>query len=107
VTDAPARSRSARGWRIAAGVLAVLVILAALVLGALRVLVAQVPANADRVQAWIEQDLASEDASTRLLAASALSSLGRAARGAPLLVDKDPRVRARAACTMLLARHVR
>ncbi len=55
MTDAPARSRSARGWRIAAGVLAVLVILAALVLGALRVLVAQVPANADRVQAWIEQ----------------------------------------------------
>ena len=57
-----------------------------------------------RIQAWIEQDLASDDPSQRLLAASALSSLGRAARGAPLLVDKDPRVRTRAACTMLAAR---
>jgi hypothetical protein len=57
-----------------------------------------------RVQAWIEQDLTSEDPSLRLLAASALSSLGRASRGAPLLVDKDPRVRARVACTLLLAR---
>lgn len=74
---------------------------------AVRARLALAAAGHVRVQAWIEQDLASEDASTRLLAASALSSLGRAARGAPLLVDKDPRVRARAACTMLLARHVR
>lgn len=57
-----------------------------------------------RVQAWIEQDLAASEPSLRLLAALALSSLGRAARGAPLLVDRDPRVRARVACTLLLAR---
>jgi uncharacterized protein (TIGR02099 family) len=55
VTERPARTRSARLWRIAAGALAVLVFLAAIVLGGLRVLVAQVPENAGRVQAWIEQ----------------------------------------------------
>ncbi len=55
MTDTPARAPSARWRRIAAGVLAVLVILAALLLGALRLLVAQVPEHADRVQAWIEQ----------------------------------------------------
>lgn len=56
-----------------------------------------------KVQAWIEKDLASEDASVRLSAADALASLGRAARGAPLLADGDARVRTRAACTILMA----
>ncbi len=55
-----------------------------------------------RVQAWIEADLVSPDASTRLSAATALSTLGRAARAAPLLADADPSVRTRAACTILL-----
>jgi len=55
VTDRPARAPSARAWRIAAGALTVLLILAAVVLGALRFAVAQLPENAGRVQAWIEQ----------------------------------------------------
>ena len=54
-----------------------------------------------RIQAWIEEDLKSEDGSARLNAAQALSALKRPARGAPLLADADPRVRARAACTIL------
>lgn len=58
-----------------------------------------------RIQAWIEQDLAAADPSLRVLAALALASLGRAARGAPLLADRDPRVRARVGCTLLLASH--
>ena len=56
-----------------------------------------------RIQAWIEEDLKAEDGSARLNAAQALSSLKRPARGAPLLADADPRVRARAACTILAA----
>jgi hypothetical protein len=56
-----------------------------------------------RIQAWIEEDLKSEDGSARLTAAQALSALKRPARGAPLLADTDPRVRARAACTILAA----
>jgi HEAT repeat protein len=56
-----------------------------------------------RVQAWIEQDLLSEDAQTRSMAGAALATLGRPARGAPLLVDKDVTVRMRAACTLLSA----
>jgi HEAT repeat protein len=56
-----------------------------------------------RVQAWIEQDLASESAPDRLSAATALASLGVAARAAPLLADGDPSVRTRAACTILMA----
>jgi hypothetical protein len=56
-----------------------------------------------RIQAWIEQDLAAEDAHRRLGAASALAALGRPARAAPLLADADPSVRTRAACTMLVA----
>lgn len=55
MTDAPARAPSARWWRVAAGALAALVILAAAVLGSLRLLVAQVPGHADRVKDWIEQ----------------------------------------------------
>lgn len=54
-----------------------------------------------RIQAWIEDDLKSEDGSARLTAVQALSALHRPARGAPLLADADPRVRARAACTIL------
>jgi hypothetical protein len=56
-----------------------------------------------KIQAWIEADLAAEDPSTRLGAATALSALGRVARAAPLLADADPSVRTRAACTILLA----
>jgi hypothetical protein len=56
-----------------------------------------------RIQAWIEQDLASEDPHTRLSAANALATLKRPARGAPLLADKDASVRMRAACTLLTA----
>jgi len=56
------------------------------------------------VQAWIEADLKSPDPSTRLLAASALASLHRVARAAPLLADPDAHVRTSAACTVLAAR---
>jgi hypothetical protein len=56
-----------------------------------------------RVQAWIEEDLASDDGSRRLAAAGALVALGRASRGAPVLADPDPSVRTRGACTLLLA----
>ncbi|MGH7293364.1 MAG: HEAT repeat domain-containing protein [Polyangiaceae bacterium] len=60
-----------------------------------------------RVQAWIEQELTSERAFDRLAAGTALASLGVASRGAPLLVDPDPSVRVRAACTILMAARVR
>jgi HEAT repeat protein len=56
-----------------------------------------------RVQAWLEQDLASSDAPDRLAAAAALADLGVAARAAPLLGDDNPSVRGRAACTLLIA----
>jgi hypothetical protein len=56
-----------------------------------------------RVQAWLESDLAAPEAGERLAAATALASLGVAARAAPLLADGDARVRTRAACTILLA----
>ncbi|HEY8041439.1 MAG TPA: HEAT repeat domain-containing protein [Polyangiaceae bacterium] len=55
------------------------------------------------VQQWLEQDLASPDAHARLAAATALASLGVAARAAPLLADADAGVRVRAACTLLVA----
>lgn len=54
-----------------------------------------------RIQAWIEKDLAVPDASAKLEAASALASLGRSARGAPLLADADPDVRTRVVCTLV------
>jgi HEAT repeat protein len=60
-----------------------------------------------RVQAWIEQDLASERAFDRLSAATALAELGVAARAAPLLADVDAGVRVRAACTILMAARAR
>ncbi|MBX3226098.1 MAG: hypothetical protein KIT84_29015 [Labilithrix sp.] len=56
-----------------------------------------------RVQAWIEQDLAAREPHRKTQAASALAALGRPARAAPLLVDPDPSVRTRAACTMMVA----
>jgi hypothetical protein len=56
-----------------------------------------------RVQSWIEQDLGARAPEDRLAAATALSALGLAARGAPLLADEDPSVRARAACTLVMA----
>ncbi len=56
-----------------------------------------------RIQAWIEADLATEDPSGRLSAVQALAALHRPARGALLLADEDPRVRVRAACTILAA----
>jgi hypothetical protein len=60
-----------------------------------------------RVQAWVENDLTAADPYARLSAGAALSALGRASRGAPLLADGDPLVRTRAACTLLLASRVR
>ncbi len=56
-----------------------------------------------KVQAWIEKDLTSEDASVRLDALSSLAALKRPARGVPLLADADARVRTRAACVILVA----
>jgi hypothetical protein len=59
-----------------------------------------------RIQAWIEKDLDSPEPTTRTSAADALAALGRAARGAPLLADRDPAVRTRVACTLLAAARV-
>jgi hypothetical protein len=56
-----------------------------------------------RIQAWIEEDLASDIPERRVMAASALAALGRAARAAPLLADADASVRTRAACTLIVA----
>jgi hypothetical protein len=56
-----------------------------------------------RVQAWLEDDLAAASPRRKLSAASALAALGRPARAAPLLVDPDPAVRTRAACTIVMA----
>jgi uncharacterized protein (TIGR02099 family) len=55
VSASPGRGSSARTWRILAGTLAGALILAALLLGALRLAVARVPENAARIQAWVEQ----------------------------------------------------
>ena len=55
MNEAPGRRRSARLWRIAGGLVAVLLILAALLLGALRLAVARVPEYAGRIQGWIER----------------------------------------------------
>jgi hypothetical protein len=56
-----------------------------------------------RVQAWIEEDLGSDDGAVRLAAVGALVALGRASRGAPVLADADPGVRTRGACALILA----
>lgn len=51
----PGRGPSARLWRILAGSFAGLLILSALLVGALRLALARVPENAARIQAWVEQ----------------------------------------------------
>lgn len=56
-----------------------------------------------RVQAWIEEDLASGSPQRRAGAAYALGALGRVARAAPLLADADPSIRTRVACTIIVA----
>ncbi len=53
------------------------------------------------VQAWIEEDLLALQPDVRVNAVRSLASLGRAARGAPLLADPDADVRVRAACALL------
>ena len=52
---AAGRGRAARLWRVTAAILATLLILAALAVGALRLAIARVPENAARLQAWVEQ----------------------------------------------------
>lgn len=49
------RRPSARLWRVLAGIVAGTLILAAVMLGVLRLALALVPDNAGRIQAWIEQ----------------------------------------------------
>jgi hypothetical protein len=56
-----------------------------------------------RVQAWIEEDLHSEQPEVKLAAATALAELGVAARAAPLLADRDASVRVRSACAIVVA----
>ena len=51
----PGRGASARLWRILAGTIAGVLILSALLVGALRLALARVPENAARIQAWVEQ----------------------------------------------------
>lgn len=60
-----------------------------------------------RIQAWIEADLLASDPNTRLSAVGSLAALGRSARGALLLADPDPSVRATAACTLLSSTRTR
>jgi len=55
VSPSPGRGSSARLWRIAAGTLAGLLILGALLLGALRFALAELPEHSARIQAWIER----------------------------------------------------
>jgi len=55
VSATPGRGSSARLWRLLAGTLAGLLILSALLVGALRLALARVPENAARIQAWVEQ----------------------------------------------------
>ncbi len=68
-----------------------------------RALLLLADARDQRVQAWIERDLAAKDPEERVSAAEALAALGRAARAAPLLADEDAEVRTRTACTILLS----
>jgi hypothetical protein len=56
-----------------------------------------------RIQAWIEEGLTAKDADERLAAATALAELGMPGRAAPLLADTEPRVRVRAACSIIMA----
>ncbi len=59
-----------------------------------------------RVQSWIERDLAAPAPEDRLSAVAALSALGVAARGAPLLAEEDPSLRVRAACAILMGARI-
>lgn len=54
MTGSPGRT-SARPWRLLAGFVAGILILAALAVGALRFAIAQVPENAARLKAWVER----------------------------------------------------
>ncbi len=56
MSDPPGGVRRARLWRLVAGLAAVLLIGAALLLAALRLGLALVPGNAERARAWIEQE---------------------------------------------------
>ncbi len=55
MSRASGRGGSAGPWRVIAGVLGALVIVAALLIGALRFALARVPDNAARIQGWIER----------------------------------------------------
>jgi hypothetical protein len=60
-----------------------------------------------RVQAWIEEDLVSKNATLRVGAVTALAVLGRPARGAVLFADEDASVRTRAACMVAASVRIR
>ena len=55
MSESAGRGHSARPWRLLAGLLAGVLITAALLLGALRFALALVPDNATRLQHWVEQ----------------------------------------------------
>ena len=55
MTASPGRGPTARFWRIVAGTLAGVLILAALLIGALRFALAELPEHSARIQAWIER----------------------------------------------------
>ena len=55
MSETAGRGHSARPWRLLAGLLAGVLITAALLLGALRFAIALVPENAMRLQHWVEQ----------------------------------------------------
>ena len=55
MTETPGRRPSARAWRLLAGFIAGALILAAVLLGALRLALAHIPENAGRIQAWVER----------------------------------------------------
>ncbi len=55
MSEASGRGRSARPWRIFAGILAGVLILGAIAIGALRLAIALVPDNAARLQQWVER----------------------------------------------------
>lgn len=60
-----------------------------------------------RIQAWIEEDLTSKNPMIRLGAVTALSTMGKAARGAVVMSDEDPSIRTRAACMIAASVRIR
>jgi len=60
-----------------------------------------------RIQAWIEEDLSSKNPIIRLGAVTALSTMGKAARGAVVMSDEDASIRTRAACMIAASVRVR